>query len=214
MVLGLNAEIRERLGGRNPRRDRREGRVPAIVYGRGEDPLAIKISTKDMEKIVSENARMVILNGIPGNPQVAIRDIQWGNIGEEIVHVDFLRIALDELMETSTPIELVGTPKGVSGEGILDQVLSEIELSCLPGNLPDAITINIRDLGEGDEIRVKDITPPQGVTFIAEPEAVVCRIIIPKEEEEEAALEAFDMPERIGEPKEEDTETETEPEKK
>ncbi|TET33204.1 MAG: 50S ribosomal protein L25 [Planctomycetota bacterium] len=209
MAVAITTNIREKVGGRNPRRDRRDGRIPAIVYGRGEEPVPVCVPLKEIEKAVHSNTRVVELRGLPGNPQVAIREVQWAPVGEDIVHVDFVRIALDEVIIVSVSVDLVGTPKGISGEGILDQPTKELEVSCLPADIPEIITINIVELGEGEEIRVKDVAPPEGVIFTAGPDTIICRVIIPVIKGEEETAETFDMPERIGEDKTEEGAGET-----
>jgi large subunit ribosomal protein L25 len=209
MAVAITTNIREKIGGRNPRRDRRDGRIPAIVYGRGEEPMSVCVPLEEIEKVVYSNTRVVELRGLPGNPQVAVREVQWAPVGEDIIHVDFVRIALDEAITVSVSVDLVGTPKGISGEGQLDQPAMELEVSCLPGDIPEMITINVVELGEGEEIRLKDVPAPEGVTFTADPEIIVCRILLPVVKEDEETPESFDMPERIGEDKTEEGAEET-----
>jgi large subunit ribosomal protein L25 len=208
----LNAEIRQETGSGAARRCRSAGSVPAIVYGHKEDPIAVLLNGDDVRRVVSHRIKMVTLSVGGKTDQVLVKDVQFDTFGDEVLHVDFERVAMDEMIEVECPVELTGTAKGAAAGGVLEHPTSDLHVQCLPGNIPEAIKISVSALEIGDSISVKDITAPEGVEILTDPEAVLVTIRPPlKLEEEEAPAEeaeaAADGPEVIGRKKEEDEET-------
>jgi len=208
----LNAEIRQETGSGAARRCRTAGSVPAIIYGHKEDPVPVLLNGDDVRRVVLHRIKMVTVSVGGKSDQVLVKDVQFDTFGEEVLHVDFERVAMDEMIEVECPVELTGTAKGAAAGGVLEHPTSDLHVRCLPGNIPEAIKISVSALEIGDSISVKDITAPEGVEILTDREAVLVTIRPPlKIEEEEKAPEeeaeaATGEPEVIGRKKEEDEE--------
>ncbi|MFH1731533.1 MAG: 50S ribosomal protein L25 [Planctomycetota bacterium] len=201
----LSAEVREQTGTAASRRSRRAGNVPAVVYGHQEGPVAVVLKSEDVQRVVSHRIKMVKLSVGGKVDQMLVKDVQFGVFGDEILHIDFERVAMDELIEVECPVELTGTAKGAAAGGVLEHPTSDLHISCLPANIPESVKISVSDLAIGDSIAVKDIKAPNGVTILTDPEAILVTIRPPlkvEEEvapaEEEAAAAAAEEPEVIG----------------
>lgn len=202
----LSAEIREQTGTAASRRFRRAGNVPAVVYGHKEGPVAVLLKSEDVQRVVSHRIKMVKLSVGGKVDQMLVKDVQFDVFGDEVLHIDFERVAMDELIEVECPVELTGTSKGAAAGGVLEHPTSDLHISCLPANIPEAIKVSVSDLAIGDSIAAKDIKAPDGVTILTDPEAILVTIRPPLkvEEEEEAPVEeegaaaAGDEPEVIG----------------
>jgi large subunit ribosomal protein L25 len=187
----ITAELRETTGSSDSRRARRAGRIPATVYGHKQDPISVVVKAEDVKHIVSHRIKMVTLNAGGTVEQVLVKDVQFDTFGDEVLHLDLERIAMDELLHLECPVELIGVAKGAANGGVVDHPTSDLEVECLPANIPDMININISDLEIGDSIHVKDIEAPEGVTILTDPEAILVTIHPPavvEEEEEEAEV--------------------------
>src|SRR5438270_8508974 len=137
---------RDGRGTRAARRLRKHGLVPAVLYGHKEATVAVALPAEELEKAVRHGARVVDLQ-TDGNVQKAlIKELQWDHLGKELLHVDFARVAIDERIEITVPIELRGTAPGVNAGGVLDQPLHELSVECLAIRIPDSIRVSIQDL--------------------------------------------------------------------
>jgi large subunit ribosomal protein L25 len=199
----LQATKRAELGTRAVRRLRRQGVLPAVLYGHQRDTVSLSVPLRDFEHLVHDGARLMDIE-IGGTVEPAvIKDIQYDAMGDHILHVDFARVAMDEKITLTVPVRLHGVPKGVNEGGLLDQPLVDLEVSCLPGDIPEEILIEIAHLEIGDTVHVGDLTPPPGVEFVEDSEAPILSVRPPQEveepEAEEAAIEAVGAePEVIG----------------
>ena len=213
--LTVDAEIRQEFGKNANRRARASGRVPGIVYGRGLDSVAVSVDPKDLERILHSEAGhntifKLIFEGDAKN--VLIRDYQVDSVKEEFLHADFQTVIMDQLMTFQVPVEAVGTAEGVKlYDGVLDTVLREIELECLPTDLPDHIRVDVDHLGVGDSLRVGDVEVDESkIQVLSDPEQVVFNVIPPVVEEEpeveEEAVEEEVEPEVISKGKAEEEE--------
>ena len=204
----LEATKRQELGTRAARRLRRDGLVPAVLYGHQRDTVHLSVPLKDFERMFDRGARLLDLE-IGGTVEAAlIRDLQYDSMGDHIVHVDFSRVAMDEKVTVTVPVDLHGLAKGVTHGGILDQVIVDLEVSCLPGDIPENVRIEIGDLDVGGIIHVRDVVPPPGCELLHDPDSPVVAIhasvaaaALAAEEEAEAAAAAAE-PEVIGREKE------------
>ena len=210
----LNAEARPEIGSAAARRYRNAGSVPAIVYGHKEGPVPVLLKVEEVSNVVKHRIKMVTLSVDGKVDQVLVKDVQFDTFGDEVLHLDFERVAMDEMIEVECPVELTGTAKGAAAGGVLEHPTSDLRVQCLPGNIPDAIKISVSALEIGDSIAVKDITAPEGVVILTDPEAILVTIRPPLkvEEVEEAPAEEAEAaegePEVIGRKKEEDEESE------
>lgn len=189
-AVTVTAEARQERGKRRARRLRQAGRVPAVVYGHKQDTIPLTVDRDAMWDVVRHGTRVVDLQLNGQSEKCLVKEIQWDTFGKEIIHVDFTRVSADERVRLSVPIQLRGQAPGVSGGGILEQPLHEIEIECLALEIPEAIRVNIHELQVDQAILVKDLKLPAGVTTDMEPEAIVVQIVKPQEEVEEEALAA------------------------
>ncbi len=203
--------LREKTGKGGARQTRREGFIPAVLYGPGYEPLPIKVERKSTEKIINQlHAHNVmgdlkISDGKEEKIKVILKDIQFDEITGEILHLDFYRVRMDKPVVMEVPINLVGESPGVKKGGILEHELREIEIEVLPANIPEKIDIDISNLDIGDSLLVKDIEVGEGIKILEDEEKVVISILAPKvveEEEKEEEVEA--EPEVISEEKAEE----------
>ena len=199
----LAATKRQEIGTHAARRLRRQGLVPAVLYGRQRDTVHLSVPQKEFERLFHGGARLLDIE-IGGTLEpVLIQDLQYDALGDHILHVDFTRVAMDEAITVTVPLELHGMPKGVTEGGTLEQGLMDIEVSCLPGDIPERIRIEVAHLEIGDTIHLGDLVGPPGVEFVGEDETPVVSVHAPQElEEPEEAAETQETlgtePEIIG----------------
>ena len=208
----ISAQTREGRGKGAARASRREGRIPGVLYGHGEESVPLSIDAGELQKLVhtiSVENTIVDLDLGDGEPyKVLIRELQRHPFRDEFVHIDFFHVAMDEKIQVEVPIVLLGTPTGVKNKGgILDHQLRELEVFCLPGSIPEKVEIDVSDLDIGDSVHVNEIQLPD-VEILTELDRAVVAVLAPTvvEVEEEAAEEAILEPEVIGRGKEEDEE--------
>lgn len=207
MAEELVVQIREQYGKRRNRRMRKSGAIPAVLYGHGEKTLPLSVAADAFDAVLRHGARMVALSG--GVQESAlIREVQWDTWGNEVLHVDFTRVSAHEKVEVSVALELRGEAPGMH-DGIVEQLLHEIDIRCPASEIPEKIEVRVIDLNVGDSISVSELELPTGASLITPPEEVVVHCIEPvemPEEEEEAAEAVSGEPEVIGEKEEEGSE--------
>lgn len=169
------------------RRVRAAGKIPAVLYGGGQDPVAVEVDPKQISRILySESGHNTIFDlelGGSGAGKAMIVDWQREPINDLLIHIDLKRIALDKVLKVSVPIKLVGVPVGVKTQGgILDQVLRELEIECLPGDIPSHIDVDITNLGLHQVLRVKDLPHSGKLEFLADEDATVAHVVSIREE--------------------------------
>jgi large subunit ribosomal protein L25 len=170
------------------RRVRAKGRIPAVVYGAAEPSVALEVDPKQIMKILhSETGHNSIfdleINGSTAKAKAMIVDWQYEPIKGSLLHIDLKRIALDKAIRVEVPIQLVGIAHGVKNEGgILDQVLREIEIECLPGDIPSHIAADVTNLAFGDVLRVADLPHSDKLKFLTDEDATVAHVTAVKEE--------------------------------
>jgi len=207
----LTAQLREQVGTIASRRLRRQGLVPAILYGHGEQCVHLAVQTEEIEHALREGAHMVELRWNGHAETALVKDVQYDAFDTRVVHLDFARVAMDEAITVSVEIELRGNAPGVKEGGVLDHVMREVEVACLPTNIPETIRVDISELNIGDTVRLQDVKVPEGVEVLGEPEAPVAILHPPvaaeePEEAEEEEAEAAAEPEVITESKREEAE--------
>jgi large subunit ribosomal protein L25 len=182
------------------RRVRVSGLIPAVIYGAGIESQAITVDPKSILKILhSESGHNTIFdlnieNG--AGAKAMIVDWQYEPIKGKLLHIDLKRIAMDKTMKVSVPVMLSGIPAGVKmGGGILDQILREIEVECLPGDIPSHIDIDVSNLELHGAIHVSDLPHTGSVKFLADETALVAHVTIIKEEAADVAAPAAAEPE-------------------
>ena len=170
----LKAKNREAHGTRACRRLRAAGEIPAVVYGHAETPLAVQVSRGQLEEALRRRARMFELEVASKKDMVLLKEVQYDAFGSEIVHADFIRVAMDEAITLEVPIQMKGAPK--AEHAVLQQTLPSVQIQCLPKDIPDAIIALVGDLVLGQQLHVREITPPEGVKILTDPELIVATL--------------------------------------
>ena len=217
-TASLSATARTTAGKGAARSLRRDGKLPAIIYGHAREPLSLSVPEREfvrlLERIAAENT--VIELSIDGSmSRTLIREIQRHPVKRNVLHVDFQELVAGERVIVRIPIVLQGTPDGVRHSGgILSQITQDLECRVDPLNMPPNIVVDVTSLTIGHSIHVSEMTIPEGVEVLDDPESTVAIVAAPKEEVVEApvagAPEAPAEPELIRKPKEGDEEGETE----
>src|SRR5438874_3981788 len=169
------------------RRVRKQGKVPAVVYGAGKDATPVSVDPRQVSRILhSATGHNTVFDlAVDGERTKAmIVDWQYEPIKGALLHIDLKRIAMDQKLKVNVPIELTGEPAGVKQQGgILEQITREIEVECLPGDIPNAVELNVSELVFGMVLRVSDLPKSDKVKFLTDPDQPVAHIISIKEEE-------------------------------
>jgi large subunit ribosomal protein L25 len=222
----LEATPRDTFGKNEARRTRRDGNVPAVLYGDGKEATPIAVPPKALLKILhSESGQNTLISlKLPGggDTRVLVRDFQLDPITHQLLHADFYRVAMDRLIQVTIPVSVRGEPKGVKQQGgILEFIRREIEIECLPGDIPENVDVDVSELMLHQGIRVRDIATSPKWKAVTEGEAMLVHVIMPKAEEAPATAEAAAAatvtpaePEVIKKGKKEEAEEEAAPEKK
>lgn len=221
--LSVTAEIRNHTGKNAARRLRAVGKIPAILYGHQEDSVALSVNPKELSAILHSGTGHNTIFSLEiqerGTTRVMIKDWQFDPIKENLLHADLMRIAMDKTLQVKVPIIAVGEAKGVKVQaGIFEFVLREVEVECLPSDIPEHIAIDVSDLEIGANFRVSDLPIDPKIRVLSEADLVVAHVIAPKEEKapEPAAEAVVVEPEVIkkGKVAEEGEEAEAKPEEK
>ncbi|UWZ85043.1 50S ribosomal protein L25 [Occallatibacter riparius] len=170
------------------RRVRRAGKIPAVLYGAGHEPVAVEVDPKAISRILfSESGHNTIFDVTLGEQANAAKamivDWQREPINDKLIHIDLKRIALDKVLRVSVPIKLVGTSVGVKTHGgILDQVLREVEIECLPGDIPSHIDVDISNLDLHQVLRVSELPHSDKIKFLDDEDTTVAHVVSIREE--------------------------------
>jgi len=192
-TTALAVERREPAGSRAARRLRREGRVPGVVYGGGEDPVAFQVDGRLLRNALAHAGAVLELSigGAAATP-VVVKDISRHPVTGDTVHIDMLRVRLDVAISATVILDLVGADDspGVKEGGVLEQVTRELTIEALPTDIPDAIHHDVSTLQIGDTVTLESVTPPRGVTLLDDPETMIATLTPPRLQlEEEPGIE-------------------------
>ncbi len=201
-TIELNVEKRPSKGKNEARRTRANGKIPAIVYGAGKPTVPISVDRHALADIFrsggGENTIFLLkLAGTDQSRHAMIRDFQRDPVSRAPLHIDFMRVMMDTKIRVRVPLEVRGIAIGVKSEGgILDFVTREVEIECLPTNIPANVPVEVSELGIGDALRVSQLVPMEGVTIVEDPERVLVHVTRPTQEKApEAAATAEAVPE-------------------
>ncbi len=188
MTITIQAEKREGTGKNANRRLRKQGLVPAILYGEAVASVALTLKKKDIADIMKLETRENTLFRVGFGDDVRdamIKDLQVDPATDELLHADLVQIAMDKMIRIAVPVVPKGEAYGVKNEGgFVDFITRELEIECLPKDIPDKIEIEVTDLHLHQSVKIENITPPQGVKFMTEPGTVLLMISLPHKEEE------------------------------
>ena len=208
-TIQLKAEPRNAAGTTASKALRKAGKVPATIYGRHQEPQNLQLDAHALSLAMSKSGGEHVLVNLEiaggGTSLALIQDVQHHPLKRHILHLDFHALKEDEVMHTSVPVIGFGESVGVkTGGGLLEQIIRALELSCLPKDLPENITVDVSNMNIGDSIHVNEVALPAGVTALNPPDAVVFHLAAPTVEAEPApaAEGAAAAPEVLKEKKE------------
>lgn len=204
-TLLLEAQIREHTGSRAAAQIRKQGRIPAIVYGHKQEPMAISVDAHDFVQGLHSGHRLIDVTVAGETQKMILKDLQYDYLGREIVHADLMRVNVTEAVRVTVPLELKGIAQGTQEGGIVEEHTNQLEVTCLVTNMPETIVVSVKELAVGGIIHAGDIALPDGVTLVSSKEAIVatCHLVAAAKTTEELEEEAPTAPEVIGEKKEE-----------
>lgn len=210
--LDVVAKKREEKGKEKAKKARKMGMIPAVIYGKGVTPIHLYIDFKEYtSKLRRSDIRSSIISlDVEGKKYNALlKEVQYHPVTYEPLHIDFHAIRMDEPVEVTVPVKLIGEAIGVKKGGVLEFETRELDIKSLPDNIPEAIEVDISALEIGYFVKVKDITPPEGVEILEDPETVIALVVAERVEEEVAEEEVVAEeaePEVISKKKEEEAE--------
>ncbi len=195
----LNVEKRETRGTARARRMRREGKIPAILYGHGKECVALTLKASELSHALRHNAKLVELKG--GASETAIfKHVQWDTFFQNVLHVDLARTDADEKVEMELPVEVRGSAPGSKMGGTVEQVLRDITILCPASSIPESLELSVNELQLDQTLTAADVPLPNGASLVTEANTpiVTCTEAVDTEEEDEAAQASGAEPEVVG----------------
>ncbi|MDL1967278.1 MAG: 50S ribosomal protein L25/general stress protein Ctc [Deltaproteobacteria bacterium] len=192
-LIELKATIRNSVGKGQARALRRAEKIPAVLYGPGTEPVPLSVSVKDLEKVLKKSTasqtilNLTIHNGENTSRPAMIKELQIHAVSRNYLHIDFYEISMDRKIRVKVPVVAKGKSQGVEEGGILQIIRRELEIFCLPAEIPETIEIDITDLDIGDSIHVKEIPFKGDIEIPADVNFTVITIVSPKAEVEEVS---------------------------
>lgn len=189
-IFDLKVTKRDTIGKSSARGLRRQGLVPAVLYGPRRESIPLTISSLDLDKIYKESGtervvlNLIIENGGTENVTAMVKEVQTTPVTDRYLHIDFYEISLGEEIVVSVPVEVTGKSKGVERGGFLQVVRHDLEISCLPTDMPDKIEVEVTNLDIGDSIHVGDIEIGDKIRLLADTDLTVLTVVAPTVEEE------------------------------
>jgi large subunit ribosomal protein L25 len=197
-TFDLTASPRKTTGKGPARVLRRQGLVPAVLYGPETASLPLTISTDDLMKVYQKSGselfilNLIIKNGGTQNKTAMVKEVQMSPLSNRCLHVDFYEISMEKEITVKVPIELTGKSIGVESGGMLQLVRHELEVSCLPGNVPGKIEVDVSHLDIGDSVHIEDVTVGEKIRLQYDTNYTVATVIAPAVAEEEIPEEEFE----------------------
>ena len=209
-TLLLKAEIREQTGSKHAAKVREQMRIPAIVYGHKQEPIAISLDAHNLVEGLHHGHRVVDVQIGKKREKMIIKELQYDYLGKDVIHVDLMRVSAGEMVKVMVPIELKGTAKGTQEDGIIEEQTSRLEVECKVTDIPEAIVVSVKELDVGDTLHAGDIELPDGVKLVSDPGTLLvsCGLVAAAKSTEELEEEVPVAPEIIGEVKEVEEESE------
>jgi large subunit ribosomal protein L25 len=196
MDTTLVAERRETFGRNEAIRLRARGRIPAVLYGGGADGAeSIAVDPKELSRLLHSRSGVNTLIALrlegTDDTRVLVKEYQLDPVSHKLLHADFYRIAMDRMIEVTVPIQLTGEAKGIKAQGgLVDFVHRELDIECLPGDIPESITVDITELMINDGVRVRDLQTGGRWTAVSEPDMLIVHVVAPRVEAEPEPTEA------------------------
>ena len=202
ITVELEVFKRESLGKQANKKYRKDGFVPAVIYGKNKENLNILIDPIKLKKLLKNEAgeNTIIemkLDKSDLKKNVLLKDAHLDTLTSDPLHLDFYEITDGVDVKVSSPLLFEGKPEGVKNGGVIQTLSNEIKIKCLPTNIPNVIEINISDLNIGDTLRVKDIKPMDGIEILSNPESTIISILAPRLVVETATTDADEGSESV-----------------
>ncbi len=200
--LELKATIRKTVGNGPARELRRQGMIPAVLYGPNSEPIMLSVVIREFEHIIKFGnigqllLNLVIQNGKKQTKTVMIKELQTQPVSEKLLHIDFYEVAMDQKIKVSIPVVTIGEAKGVETGGILQIVRHNVDVFCFPNEIPESIVVDISNMEIGDSLHIGDVSLDEAIELADEANFTVVTVLTPKveeveeEEEEEEGEEA------------------------
>ena len=203
-TLVLKAEAREQTGSNSVRKIRKEGRIPAIMYGHKKKPEAISLDAHNFTEGLHHGQRLIDVQIGKKKEKTIIKELQYDHLGRNIVHVDLMRVDVAETVKVTVPIELKDTAAGTHEGGIIEEQTDRLEIECKVSDIPETIVVSVKDVHVGENLHASDIELPDGITLISPPDTLLltCHLVAAAKSTEEMEEEMPTAPEVIGETKE------------
>jgi large subunit ribosomal protein L25 len=203
-TLLLKAEVRKNTGSKAVRKVRGQGRIPAIVYGHKQEPVAISLDEHDFVEGLHHGHRLIDVQMGRKKERMLVKELQFDYLGRNVIHVDLMRVDMSETIKVTVPIELKGVAAGTHEGGIIEEHVDRLEIECKVTDIPQVLVVWVKDVHVGDALHASDIELPEGVKLASPPETllVTCHLVAAAKTAEEAEEEAPTAPEVIGEVKE------------
>jgi large subunit ribosomal protein L25 len=191
----LNVDIRKEHGTSAARRTRLQNKVPAVVYHSGVEATPLSVDKISLNKALKTGQMIFEVNVEDKNQFVLVKEIQYHPVSDEIIHIDFQKVKEDEKISLEVAVRSAGEAQGVKLGGLLVQMLNSVTVKCKPAEIPEFLEIDVTEMEMNTNLFVKDITLPEDVEMITAEDIAVVSVQEPKEEKEEAVVEATDMDE-------------------
>ena len=187
--IRLEVKEREQSGSSDSRRLRKAGMIPGVLYGRGHKPHPITVSERELRRVLTGSAGLhaildVVLEGQKATHSSILKDYQVDPIRGKIDHFDLQEVRLDQSIQTSVVVELVGESVGAKAGGVLSQVAREVRVEALPLEVPERLELDVTAMEIGDSLRLTDLSTPEGVALLDDPETVLATVTVPTRVEE------------------------------
>ncbi|MFH1371149.1 MAG: 50S ribosomal protein L25 [Planctomycetota bacterium] len=201
----LKAEVRQHRGSKDSAGLRKQGRIPAVVYGHQKEAVAISLDARAFLEELHHGRRLMDIQLGADTEKMLIKDVQYDYLGKEIIHVDFMRVDVAEMVNVTVPIELKGTAKGAHEGGMVEVHADNLEVECRVTEIPERIVVSIKEMVIGDALHAKDVQLPEGVKLVSPPETLLatCHVVAETKTTEELEAEMPVAPEVITAAKEE-----------
>ena len=203
-TLLLKAEVREHTGSKAVRKVRQQGRIPAIVYGHKQEPVAISLDEHDFVEGLHHRHRLIDVQMGRKKERMIVKELQYDYLGRNIIHADLMRVDMSETIKVTVPIELKGTAAGTHESGIIEEHVDRLEIECKVTDIPKTIVVWVKDVHVGDALHAGQIELPDGLKLVSSPETllVTCHLVAAAKTAEQVEEETPGAPEVIGEVKE------------
>jgi large subunit ribosomal protein L25 len=207
-TLLLKAEVREQTGTKTVKKVRKQGRIPAIMYGHKKEPVAISLDAHNLIVGLHHGHRLIDVQIGKKKEKTIIKELQYDHLGRNIIHADLMRVDVSEMVKVTVPIELKGTAAGTHEGGIIEEHTDHLEIECKANNIPESIVVSVKDVYVGDALHAGEVELPDGITLASSPDIllVTCHLVAASKTTEELEEEAPAAPEVIGEVEVKETE--------